>query len=48
MIRDPSEAEEVCAVLADRIAAHHIDADFAARLRKDMGRNQRALERLAE
>lgn len=48
MIRDPSEAEEICAALADRIAAHRIDADFAARLRKDMGRNRRALERLAE
>lgn len=43
-----SVAEEIRAALADRIAARRADADFAARLRKTMERNRRALERLAE
>jgi hypothetical protein len=43
-----SVAEEIRAALADRIAARRADSDFAARLRKTMERNRRALERLAE
>ena len=40
--------EEVRAALADRIAARRADPEFAARLRKTIERNRRALERLAE
>jgi hypothetical protein len=43
-----SVAEEIRAALTDRIAARRADAEFAARLRKTMERNRRALERLAE